>query len=326
MGQAILVSGGAGFIGSQTCKLLAQAGYLPVTLDSLATGYEAAVRWGPLIKADIRDHHAVRKAVKDYEIKACIHFAAYSLVGESTKNPLKYYDNNVAAGLDFLSSLLDEGVEAIVFSSTAAAYGMPQASPIPESHPLVPINPYGASKVAFEGALHWMSQASSLRYTILRYFNAAGADLEGEVGESHVPETHLLPLICQAAFGLREALTVFGRDYATKDGTCIRDYIHVVDLAQAHIEAIKRLLGGGESRIYNVGTGEGVTVLELLEAAERVLGRPVPHRFGDRREGDPVSLVADVSRIQDELGWRAKHSDIDTLIRSAAFWQQNKLY
>lgn len=326
MSQAILVSGGAGFIGSQTCKLLAQAGFLPVTLDSLATGYEAAVKWGPLVKADIRDRAAVQQAVKEHDIKACIHFAAYSLVGESTKNPLKYYDNNVAAGLEFTSALMDSGVEAIVFSSTAASYGIPQVSPIPESHPLVPINPYGGSKVAFEGALHWMSQSSNLRYTILRYFNAAGADLDGEIGESHVPETHLLPLICQAAFGQREALTVFGTDYPTKDGTCIRDYIHVVDLAQAHIEAIKRLLNGGESRIYNVGTGEGVTVLEVLNAAERVLGRPVPHQFGERRQGDPVSLVADVSLIKAELGWSAKHSDLETLIRSAAHWQQTKSY
>ena len=326
MGDAILVSGGAGFIGSQTCKLLAQAGFLPVTLDSLATGYEAAVRWGPLVKADIRDRETVKKVVAEYNIKACIHFAAYSLVGESTKDPFKYYDNNVTAGLQFLSALLESGIEAIVFSSTAAAYGVPQQTPIPETHPLVPINPYGGSKVAFEGALDWMSRASSLRYTILRYFNAAGADPDGEVGESHVPETHLLPLVCQAAFGQRDALTVFGKDYPTKDGTCIRDYIHVIDLAQAHIDAIKRLLNGGESRIYNVGTGEGVTVLEVLNAAERVLERPVPYQFGDRREGDPVSLVADVSLIKQELGWSAKHSDLESLIRSAAFWQQNKLY
>lgn len=326
MSQSILVTGGAGFIGSHTCKLLAQSGFIPVTLDSLATGYEAAVKWGPFINANIRDREAVSKAIKEHDIKACIHFAAYSLVGESTKNPLKYYDNNVAAGLEFISALVDNGVEAVVFSSTAAAYGVPRESPISETHPLEPINPYGASKVAFEGALHWISQASNLRYTILRYFNAAGADLDGEIGESHVPETHLLPLICQAAFGHRGALTVFGQDYPTKDGTCIRDYIHVIDLAQAHIEAVKRLLGRGESRIYNVGTGEGVTVLEALGAAARVLERPIPYKFGERRLGDPVSLVADVSRIKAELGWSANYSDLDNLIRSAAHWQSNKLF
>ncbi len=326
MTRAILVSGGAGFIGAQTCKTLAQAGFLPVTLDNLSTGYEAAVKWGPLVKADIRDRAAVTQAVRDHDIKACIHFAAYSLVGESTKNPLKYYDNNVAAGLEFAAALLSEGVEALVFSSTAAAYGVPQTSPIPESHPLAPINPYGGSKIAFEQALHWLGQASPLRYTILRYFNAAGADFDGDIGESHVPETHLIPLICQAAYGTRDALTVFGSDYPTKDGTCIRDYVHVVDLAHAHVAAVKRLLNGGESRIYNVGAGEGVTVLEMLAAAERALGRPVPHVFGERRDGDPVSLVADVSLIKAELDWAAKHSDLETLIRSAAAWQKNKLY
>jgi len=326
MVQSILVTGGAGFIGSQTCKVLAKSGFLPVTLDSLATGYEAAVKWGPFIKADIRDRDSVRKAVKDYDIKACIHFAAFSLVGESTKNPLKYYDNNVGGGVALAAALVEAGVEAFVFSSTAAAYGIPATSPIPETHPLAPINPYGASKVAFEQALNWLGQASPLRYTILRYFNAAGADPDGEIGESHVPETHLIPLICQAAYGQRDALTVFGTDYPTKDGTCIRDYIHVVDLAHAHVEAVKRLMRGGESRIYNVGTGEGITVLEMLTAAERVLGCPVPHVFGERRQGDPVSLVADVSLIQMELDWRAKHSDLDTLIRSAAHWQKNKLF
>ncbi len=326
MTQAVLVAGGAGYIGAHTCKALHAQGYLPVTLDSLVTGYEAAVKWGPLVRADLRDREAILAAIKAHNIRSVIHFAAFSLVGESVKNPAKYYDNNVGAAAAFVSAAVEGGVEAIVFSSTAAAYGIPTVSPIPESHPLNPINPYGASKVAFEQALHWMSQAHALRYTILRYFNAAGADADGEIGESHVPETHLIPLICQAALGKGAPLTVFGTDYDTRDGTAIRDYIHVVDLANAHVAAIRRLLDGGDSAIFNVGTGEGVTVLDMLTTAGRVMERPVPHGFGPRRAGDPVSLVADVTRIKASLGWSPKYSDLETLIRTAAVWQANPLY
>jgi len=328
---AVLVAGGAGYIGAQTCKALAMAGYMPVTLDSLVTGYRAAVKWGPLVEADLRDRDAVLGAIARYDIKSAIHFAAFSLVGESTKNPAKYYNNNVGAATAFVEALVEGGVEAIVFSSTAAAYGIPQQTPIPEDHPLAPINPYGGSKIAFEQVLHWMSQAHPLRYTILRYFNAAGADPDGEVGESHIPETHLIPLICQAAFnqgiaGNGQPLNVFGTDYDTKDGTAIRDYIHVVDLAAAHVAAVGRLLDGGDNRIFNVGTGEGVTVLDMLKTAERVLGRAVPHSFGPRRAGDPQALVADVSRIRSELDWTPLRSDLETLIRTAALWQENRLY
>ncbi|HTN40199.1 MAG TPA: UDP-glucose 4-epimerase GalE [Asticcacaulis sp.] len=326
MTSAVLVAGGAGYIGAQTCKALHGAGYLPVTIDNLVTGYEPAVKWGPLIKADISDHTAVVDAVKTYDIKSAIHFAAYSLVGESTKNPAKYYKNNVGAALAFTEALVESGVENIVFSSTAAAYGVPGVSPIPEKHPLQPINPYGGSKIAFEQALHWMSTAHPLRYTILRYFNAAGADLDGEIGESHVPETHLIPLICQATIGSAAPLTVFGTDYDTPDGTAIRDYIHVADLAEAHVAAIRRLLAGGDSQIFNVGTGEGVTVLDVLKTAEQVMQKPVPHIFGPRRDGDPVALVADVSHIQATLDWTPKYSDLPTIIRTAANWQMNKLY
>jgi UDP-glucose 4-epimerase/UDP-arabinose 4-epimerase len=323
---AVLVAGGAGYIGAQTCKALAMEGYLPVTLDSLVTGYRAAVKWGPLVEADLRDREAVLDTIRRYDIKAAIHFAAFSLVGESTQNPAKYYDNNVGAATAFVSALVEGGVTPVVFSSTAAAYGVPLQTPIPEDHPLAPINPYGGSKIAFEQVLHWMSQAHPLRYTILRYFNAAGADPDGEIGESHVPETHLIPLICQAALGSGKPLTVFGTDYDTKDGTAVRDYIHVVDLAMAHVAAVRRLLDGGGNRIFNVGTGEGVTVLDMLTTAERVLGKPVPHSFGPRRAGDPQALVADVSRIRGELDWAPRHSDLATLIRTAALWQENRLY
>ncbi len=326
MRKAILIAGGAGYIGAQTCKTLYQAGYLPVTLDSLVTGFEAAVKWGPFIKADLRDRQAILDAIAAYDIKSAIHFAAFSQVGESTRNPAKYYDNNVAAATAFVSTLVEGGVESLVFSSTAAAYGLPQISPIPETHPLLPINPYGGSKIAFEQALHWMSQAHPLRYTILRYFNAAGADPDGEIGESHDPETHLIPLICQAALGTGKALTVYGSDYATPDGTAIRDYVHVVDLADAHVKALERLMGGGNNQVFNVGTGKGVTVLDMLTTARQVLGKPVPYSMGPRRSGDPESLVADVAKITAMLKWTPKYSDLTSLIGSAGQWQMRRHY
>lgn len=326
MKKAVLVAGGAGYIGSQTCKILHGAGYLPVTLDNLSTGYAPAVKWGPLIQADLRDRDTIIDAIKTYDIQAAIHFAAFSLVGESTRDPAKYYDNNVAAATRFASSLVEGGVTSLVFSSTAATYGMPQTRLIAEDHPKNPINPYGASKLAFEQALHWIGQAHGLKSIVLRYFNAAGADLDGEAGESHEPETHLIPLICKAALGKSPPLTVFGTDYNTKDGTCIRDYIHVHDLATAHIAAIERLLAGGDGDTFNVGTGEGLTVLEVIKTAEDILGIPVPHTFGPRRDGDPEILVADVKKIKAGLDWTPRHSDVSTLIRSAAHWQSIRLY
>ena len=324
--EAVLVAGGAGYIGAHTCKALARAGFLPITLDNLSTGYRAAVKWGPLIEASINDRVAIADAISRHNIKSAVHFAASSIVGESVRLPLNYYSNNVSSGCTFLESLLENGVDAIVFSSTAAVYGVPQHSPIGEDHPLSPINPYGGTKVAFEQVLHWASQAHQLRYTVLRYFNAAGADLDGEAGESHVPETHLVPLICAAAAGKGSSLTVFGSDYDTRDGTAIRDYVHVADLADAHVSAIIRLRGGGDNRIYNAGSGAGVTVRELLDTAERVLGRPVPYTIGARRPGDPASLVADISRIQSELRWRPLVSDLDTIVRSASSWLERAHY
>lgn len=323
---AVLVAGGAGYIGSQTCKILASAGYLPVTLDNLSTGYADSVKWGPLIEADIRDRAAVQTAVRQYGITSAIHFAAYSLVGESNLNPAKYYDNNLGAAVTFASALIEVDVKALVFSSTAAVYGNPQTSLIAETHPTVPINPYGASKLAFEQALHWLEKAHGLNYTALRYFNAAGADPDGEIGESHEPETHLIPLVCKAALGTGKALNVFGTDYNTRDGTAMRDYIHVVDLAWAHVAAIKRLLAGGDSQILNVGTGAGVTVKEVITAAEDVLGVPVPHSLSPRRAGDPATLVADGSHIRKVLDWSPKYSELHSLIQTAANWQKVRPY
>ena len=323
---AILVAGGAGYIGSQTCKALAQAGYLPVTLDNLSTGHAPSVKWGPLVRGDLRDRELVQATVADYGVQGALHFAAYSLVGESVLNPAKYYDNNVGAATAFASALTAAGVKAMVFSSTAATYGTPSVSPIPEDHPTVPINPYGASKLAFEGALRWLGEAHPFGWTALRYFNAAGADPDGEIGESHAPETHLIPLLCQAVEGKGPPLTVFGTDYDTPDGAAVRDYIHVLDLAEAHILTLRRLMEGGPSGIYNVGTGEGASVLQIIAAAERALGKPVPHSFGPRRAGDPPSLVADSRRLRADFGWTPQHSDLDTIIRHAARWQRERPY
>lgn len=323
---AVLVAGGAGYIGSQTCKVLAQSGFTPVVLDNLSTGYAEAVKWGPFVQADLTDHAAIADAIRSHDIKAAIHFAAFSLVGESVRDPAKYYLNNVAAATQFASALVDGGVKALVFSSTAAVYGNPETRLIAESHPKQPINPYGASKLAFEQALHWLSAAHGLKYTVLRYFNAAGADPDGEVGESHACETHLIPLMCQAALGRGKPLTVFGTDYDTPDGTPVRDYIHVVDLATAHVAAIERLLAGGDNETFNVGTGSGFSVLEVIKKAEEVLGISVPHSFGPRRAGDPEILVADVTRIRENLDWTPRLSDLDTLIRTAAHWQKIRPY
>ena len=319
---AILVAGGAGYIGSQTCKALSTAGYLPVTLDNLSTGFAAAVKWGPFERGDLRDRALVAEIVRRHDIKGAMHFAAYSLVGESVSNPLKYYDNNVGAAIAFAQALVEGGVEAFVFSSTAATYGIPTVSPIPETHATDPINPYGASKLAFESALRWIGEAHTFRWNALRYFNAAGADPEGETGESHEPETHLIPNLVKAVLGTGPALTVFGEDYPTPDGTPIRDYIHVVDLAEAHVRAIATLLDGAGSAIMNVGTGVGMTVKQMIEAAERVLGAPVPRTVGPRRPGDPPSLVAAASLIRRRLGWTARCSDLDSIIRDAALWQR----
>lgn len=323
---AVLVAGGAGYIGAQTCKTLAQNGFLPITIDNLSTGHREAVRWGPLIEADIRDRDAVLKAITDHKIGVAIHFAAFSLVGESTREPQKYVDNNVTAATAFAGHLIEGGVKALVFSSTAAVYGAPLTPLIAEDHPKRPINPYGETKLAFEQTLHTLSQTQGLAHVILRYFNAAGADPEGEAGESHRCETHLIPLACQAALGTAQPLTVFGDDYATPDGTPIRDYIHVVDLAEAHLAAIRYLLNGGVSDAFNVGTGAGLSVRDIIATTEAVMGLPVPHSIGPRREGDPDVLVADVSKIEARLGWRARHSDVQTLIRSAAEWQKNRPY
>ena len=318
---AILVAGGAGYIGSHVCKALAADGYLPVTLDDLSSGHAGAVQWGPLVRADIADAEAVARTVEAHGVVGALHFAAKSLVGESVREPLKYFRENVGKGVAFLEALQTAGVGNVLFSSTAAVYGNPaQSTPIREDDATRPINPYGASKLAFEEALRGAARASGGRCAVLRYFNAAGADSDGDLGEDHDPETHLIPLIVRASRAETPPLTVYGEDYDTRDGTAIRDYVHVEDLASAHILVLEQLFQGQTDLVLNAGAGEGVTVREVLRAAEDCLGRPVPAVVGARRDGDPPVLVADTGRLT-ALGWAPKKT-LKDMIRSAGAWRE----
>ncbi|MGE5548512.1 MAG: UDP-glucose 4-epimerase GalE [Solirubrobacterales bacterium] len=322
MTRNVLVTGGAGYIGSHACKALAAAGYTPVAYDSLVYGHRWAVQWGPLVVGDLADTALVRKTIRDHDIEACIHFAAFTYVGESVTDPRKYFRNNVTNTLGLLDSLVESGVGRVVFSSTCATYGDPQYMPLDEKHPQHPVNPYGESKLMVERFLHWYGRAYGLRWAALRYFNAAGADPEARIGEDHVPETHLIPLVIQAAMGERPQVSIFGTDYPTPDGTAIRDYIHVDDLADAHVLALRHLERGGDSLPFNLGTGTGNSVRQVIEAVERVSGRPVPVRVGPRREGDPAVLVANAARASEVLGWRPQQADIDTIVATAWAWHQ----
>jgi UDP-glucose-4-epimerase GalE len=321
MSQSILVTGGAGYIGSHACKGLARAGYRPVVYDNLSRGHREAVRWGPLVEGDIADRARLGAAIAEHRVAAVMHFAAYAYVGESVSDPALYYRNNLAGTLSLLDAMREAGIGEIVFSSTCATYGAPGAVPIRETAPQHPVNPYGETKLAIERALHWYGQAYGMRSVSLRYFNAAGADREGEIGEDHEPETHLVPLVLQAALGQRRAIEVYGTDYPTPDGTAIRDYIHVDDLADAHLRALERLRAGADSIAVNLGTGHGRSVREVIAAAETTSGRKVPARDAPRRPGDPPALVADPSLAAELLGWRARHSDLDTILRTALAWQ-----
>jgi len=320
----VLVPGGAGYIGAHTCKALAEAGFEPVVLDDLRAGHEDFVRWGPLHRVDLTDRAAVARVIAEEKPVAAIHFAASIEVGESIRNPSGFYWNNVVNALGLFDALVAAEVGAVVFSSTAAVYGTPETAPIPEDHPTLPINPYGETKLAVERALKWYGEAYGLRSTALRYFNAAGADPDGAIGEAHDPETHLIPLVIEAVLGRRPSIKVFGTDYDTPDGTAIRDYIHVADLAAAHVAALQRLLAGGGSLTANLGTGRGWSVREVIDAVARVAGRPVPAEEAPRRAGDPARLVADPSRAQAELDWTARHSDLDTIVRTALAWHKKR--
>ncbi len=320
MQKTVLVTGGAGYIGSHTCKLLAQRGYLPITYDNLVYGHTWAVQWGPFIEGDIRDTEALAKVFAEYQPEAVIHFAAFAYVGESVDHPEKYYQNNVAGTLALLEVMRHFGCDQFIFSSTCATYGNPQALPLTEEHPQQPINPYGRSKLMIEQILADYGAAYDLASIALRYFNAAGADIDGDIGEDHEPETHLIPLTILAALGKRSAIEVYGTDYDTPDGTAIRDYIHVADLADAHVRALELLQKEKKSRVFNLGTGTGTSVQSIVQTVEELSGRKVPVKYGPRRPGDPPALVASADKAASLLGWRPRHSDIETIIRSALAW------
>lgn len=316
----VLVAGGAGYIGSHACKALARSGHVPVVLDDLSTGNEWAVRWGSLIRGNIGDRDLVVRVLRAEKIDAVMHFAASAYVGESIIHPEKYFRNNFVNSLSLLDSMREAGVEQIVFSSTCATYGEPAQLPLHESHPQNPVNPYGESKLFVEKAMRWYGAAYGLRWIALRYFNAAGADVDAEIGEVHDPEPHLIPLVLQAARGERPEVSILGTDYATPDGTAIRDYIHVDDLAQAHILAMHHLAGGGESGAFNLGSGRGYSVREVIAAVEKHAGCKVPVVEKGRRPGDPHSLVAGAERAAEVLGWRPAHG-LDSIVATAWAWE-----
>lgn len=322
MQEHFLVTGGAGYIGSHTCKALSDSGFVPVTIDNLVYGHRQAVKWGPFFEGDLSDVELVRRVIAEFEIQAVVHFGAYAYVGESTRDPGKYFDNNVIKTLRLLQTIVEHGVRHFVFSSSCATYGIPDAIPISEDQPQKPVNPYGESKLFVERALHWYGVAHGLRCVALRYFNAAGASDDAEIGESHDPETHLIPLVLRAAAGITSHVEIYGSDYPTSDGTAIRDYIHVTDLAQAHVAALQHLQRGGESVALNLGTGRGYSVREVITTTENVVGRTVPVVQCPRRPGDPPELVADARRAGEVLGWQPRHSSLENIIATAWRWHQ----
>jgi len=326
MPETVLVTGGAGYIGSHTCKRLAQSGFLPVTYDNLVYGHEWAVKWGPFIEGDLNDKELLIKTIEDFKIKSVIHFAAYAYVGESMKEPDKYFRNNVVNTHNLLEVLREKKIKNIVFSSTCAIYGLPDTVPMDENHLQKPVNPYGESKLFIEKTLHWLDVAYGLKSVALRYFNAAGADPDTEIGEDHDPETHLIPLIIQSALGQRPYVEIFGTDYTTADGTAVRDYIHVSDLADAHVRALQYLQNGGDSIALNLGTGTGSPVREVISAVEKNTGYTVPFRESPRRAGDPPALVADATRAKQILGWEARYSDLDFIVKTAFAWAKKQQY
>jgi UDP-glucose 4-epimerase len=322
MNKVILVTGGAGYIGSHAVKELRKRGDQPLVYDNLSTGHQWAVKKDELIERDLADREYVRSVLEKEKPIAVMHFAASSLVGESVERPELYFRNNVINTFSLLEAMLTGGVKHFIFSSSAAVYGNPHQVPIPEDHPLEPVNPYGEGKAFVEKALSWYGKIHGLKYVSLRYFNAAGADPEGELGEAHDPETHLIPRILEVALGKRPSIEIYGTDYDTPDGTCIRDYIHVTDLAQAHILALKALLNDHPSCVYNLGNQKGFSVNEVVEAAREVTGHPIPTKESPRRPGDPPVLVASSERIKKELGWKPRYDDLKTIIETAWRWMQ----
>jgi len=322
--ESILVAGGAGYIGSHVAKLLARKRYHPVVLDNLVYGHRWAAKWGTFVEADLADQEAVRAVLLEHRIRAVMHFAAYAYVGESVRVPAKYYRNNVANTIALLEVMAEVQSEHFIFSSTCATYGEPKQVPIPEDHPQNPINPYGRTKLMVEQMLRDFEVAHGMRHVNLRYFNAAGADPEGDLGEAHDPETHLIPLVLEVALGKRQHIAIFGTDYPTADGTCIRDYIHVTDLAEAHVLALEHLLAGGESRSYNLGNGQGSSVREVINGARRLTGHPIPSLEARRRWGDPAVLVGSAEKIRAELGWSPQYAGLETILETAWNWHRRR--
>ncbi len=322
-GRAVLVLGGAGYIGTHMVASLVDAGWVPVVLDNLATGHRDLLHPGvAFVEGDFGDRRTVVALLKKHRVQAVMHFAASSLVGESVQYPLVYYRNNVSKTVELLDAMREAGVRNLIFSSTAAVYGQPESVPITEAHPLHPTSPYGSTKAVIERLLTEVEAAHGLHHMSLRYFNAAGAHPDRPIGERHDPETHLIPSLMQVALGQRPGAEVFGLDWPTPDGSCVRDYVHVCDLASAHLLALEALLAGAPSAIYNVGTGAGRSVLEVIESVRRVTGLPVPFVPAARRPGDPAVLVADADRIGRALGWRPELSDLDTIVETAWAWHR----
>ncbi|MEX2201729.1 MAG: UDP-glucose 4-epimerase GalE [Dongiaceae bacterium] len=322
MTPAILVPGGAGYIGSAACHALAAAGYLPVVVDNLSTGHDWAVRWGPFERIDIMDRDALIAVMRRHDVRAVMHFAAHALVAESIRHPDRYFQNNFAGSMVLLEAMKHCEVDTFVFSSTGAVYGYPKTATIAEDHPREPINPYGLSKKLIEDALPWYGSAYGIKWVALRYFNAAGAMPEEGIGEAHTEETHLIPLAADAALGVRGPVSIMGTDYPTPDGTAVRDYVHIADLADAHVLTLHYLLEGGASDIFNLGTGHGCSVRDVVLTTERISGSKYISRIVSRRPGDPPYLVADSSKAMTTLGWRPQRSDLDTIVGTALTWHR----
>ena len=322
--KTILVAGGAGYIGSHMVALLVEKGYDVIVVDNLRTGHWQAVKGAKkFYVGDLRDAAFLDTIFSENQIDGVINFAAFSLVGESVTNPLKYYGNNVAGSQSMLTAMKNHGVDKIVFSSTAATYGEPEKQPIEETDRTEPTNPYGATKLAIEGMLKWCDKAYGIHYVALRYFNAAGSNQDVGIGEDHSPESHLIPLVMKTALGQRDHIGIFGDDYPTADGTCIRDYIHVTDLAQAHILALDYLIKGGENNVFNLGNGVGFTVKEVVDVAREVTGHPIPAKIAPRRAGDPAQLIASSEKAVKVLGWKPQYNDLGTIVASAWAWHKN---
>ena len=316
----MLVCGGAGYIGSHMVSELINNNIETIVLDNLQKGHEKAVLSNKMYKGDLRDYQLLDKIFKENKIDSVIDFAADSIVGESVTDPIKYFENNIGGTLNLLKAMKDNEIKNIVFSSTAATYGEPESIPIMEKDKTNPTNPYGESKLAVEKILKWCENAYGIKYTALRYFNAAGAHIDGKIGEDHKPETHLIPLVIQAALGQRDNITIFGNDYSTPDGTCIRDYIHVTDLASAHLLALKKLQNGGKSGIYNLGNGKGFSVKEVIDTVRKITGKTIKEVMSDRRAGDPAVLVASSEKAVTELQWQPKFATLEKIIETAWNW------